>query len=204
MKVTLSEVLNGLDYIHRQSIIHRDIKPQNILLRQTAATGAPGFLTPKLADFGLAVSYARAGGTRVTKRGTGLGTLMFMPPEQIRDAGTVQKPADTYAVGVTLYYLLTGQYPFNFPTPGEILEFQKKMKGGGKKPQELLQALMQLKRIMHPFQVILSEEPTPIQQRDPAIPRKLAAVVDKAIRKDVRERFQSAAEFRGALQQAVR
>jgi eukaryotic-like serine/threonine-protein kinase len=200
----IGEVLNGLDYIHGQSIIHRDIKPQNILLRHTATTGAPGFFTPKLADFGLAVSYARAGGTRVTKRGTGLGTLMFMPPEQIRDAGTVQKPADTYAVGVTLYYLLTGQYPFNFPTPAEVLEFQKKMKGEWKKPQEVLQALMQLKRIMHPFQVILSEEPTPIQQRDPSIPRKLAAVVDKAIRKDAQKRFQSAAEFRGALQQAVR
>lgn len=200
----ICEVLNGLDYIHGQSIIHRDLKPQNILLRHTATTGAPGFLTPKLADFGLAVSYARAGGTRVTKRGTGLGTLMFMPPEQIRDAGTVREPADTYAVGVTLYYLLTGQYPFNFPTPGEVLEFQKKMKGEWKKPHEVLQALMQLKRIMHPFQVILSEEPTPIQQRDPSIPRKLAAVVDKAIRKDAPERFQSAAEFRGALQQAVR
>jgi serine/threonine protein kinase len=202
----IGEVLNGLDYIHGQSkpILHRDIKPQNILLHRMAATGAPGFFTPKLADFGLAVSYARAGGTRLTKTGTKLGTLMFMPPEQIRDAGTVRESADTYAVGVTLYYLLTGQYSFNFPTPGEILEFQKKMKGGGKKPQEMLQALMQLKRILHPFQIILSEEPTPIQKRDPAIPRKLAAVVDKAVRKDAQERFQSAAEFRGALQQAVR
>lgn len=200
----ICEVLNGLEYIHAQSIIHRDIKPQNILLRHPLVTGSRGFPIPKLADFGLAVSYARAGGTRVTKRGTGLGTLMYMSPEQIRDAGTVRESADTYAVGVTLYYLLTGQYPFNFPTPGEILEFQQKMKGGWKKPHEVLQALMQLRRIAHPFNIILSEEPTPIQKRDPSIPRKLAEVIDKAVRKDARGRFQSAAEFRSALQQAVR
>jgi serine/threonine protein kinase len=198
------EVLNGLEYIHGQSIIHRDIKPENILLLRHPATDRHGIPTPKLADFGLAVSYARAGGTRLTKIGIGLGTLMFMSPEQVKDVRSVREPADTYSMGVTLYYLITGQYSFDFPTPGEIRAFQQKLKSGWKKPQEALQALMQLKRITHPFQIILNEEPTPIQKRDPSIPRKLAEVIDKAVRKDAQERFQSAAEFRSALQQAMR
>jgi serine/threonine protein kinase len=199
-------VLDGLEYLHSQSIVHRDIKPLNILLHQTVRSGhtGMGLPTPKLSDFGLAVSYARAGGTRVTKRGTGLGTLMFMPPEQVRDAGSVREPADIYAAGVMFYYLLTGKYSFDFPTPAEVLEFQRQNRHVWKRPHEALRALMQLKRIMHPFQIILSEDPTPIQKRDPSLPRELATVVDKAVRKEARERFQSAAEFRTALQQAVR
>jgi hypothetical protein len=67
-----------------------------------------------------------------------------------------------------------------------------------------LKALMEQRRIMHPFYIILDGQPTPVRKRDSSIPRKLAAVVDKAVQKEARERFQSAAEFRGALQQAVR
>jgi serine/threonine-protein kinase len=128
---------------------------------------------------------------------------MFMSPEQVRNAGEVREPADIYAAGVTLYYLLTGQYSFDFPTPAEILAFQKQKPDLWKKPREALRILMQLRRIMHPFQIILSEEPIPIQQRNPSIPHTLAAVVDRAVRKEARERFQSAAEFRSALRQAM-
>ena len=199
----MCQVLDGLEAMHTRAIIHRDIKPQNILLRHPAGAG-DHVPTPKLADFGLAVSYERAGGTRVTKPGTGLGTLMFMPPEQMCNAGAVREPADIYAVGVTLYYLLTGQYSFNFPTPAEVAALQKKKPEQWKKPQEALRMLMQLRRIMHPFHIILSEEPIAIQQRNPAIPRQLDAVVDKAVRKEARERFQSAAAFRSALLQTLR
>jgi serine/threonine protein kinase len=202
------EALNGLEYIHAQSIIHRDIKPDNILLRRTI-TGIPGqtamgmHLTPKLSDFGLAVSYARAGGTRVTKRGTGMGTLMYTSPEQIKDAANVQASADIYSIGVMLYYLLTGHYTFNFPTPADVAEFAKKAQGAWKRPQDILHLLMQKHRIEHPFQIILNEEPTPILQRDGSILRELADVVDRAVRKDASTRFQTAAEFRQALQQTM-
>jgi serine/threonine protein kinase len=196
----IGQALDGLAYIHAQSIIHRDIKPQNILVRRHQESGRPGDCTAKLADFGLAVSYARAGGTRLTKAGSRFGTLMFMPPEQIRDAASVREPADTYAVGVTLYYLLTGQYPYNFPAPAEIQAFQQQNRKLWDRPEEAIQALMQLRRIMHPFHIILDETPIPIRQRDPSIPELLATVVDRAVRKPIAERFQTAEEFRRVLQ----
>lgn len=198
------QVLEGLEYIHTKSIVHRDIKPPNVLLLHLTTTGGPERRIAKLADFGLAVCYARAGGTRVTKRDTALGTLMFMPPEQVRDAGSVREPADIYAVGVTLYYLLTGRYTFDFPTPADVLEFRKRNQEAWKRPQEALQLMMRLQKIMHPFRIILEETPIPIRQREASIPPKLAEVVDRAVQKEARARFQSAAEFRTALQQAMR
>ena len=196
-------VLDGLEYLHARQVIHRDIKPQNILLknRPGKSSGEPD--TPKISDLGLAVSYARAGGTRLTSRGTGLGTPMYMPPEQVRDAFSVRETADLYAVGVTLYYLLTGRYTFEFPTEEDVRALQKQKPDLWRKPQEALRVLMQLHRIAHPFNIILSEEPMPIRKRDPSIGSKLASVVDKAVRKNAGERFQSATEFRAALERAV-
>jgi serine/threonine-protein kinase len=197
------KVLDGLEYLHDRQIIHRDIKPQNILMTSVPGARWRDANTPKISDFGLAVSYARAGGTRLTSRGTYLGTLMYMPPEQVRDAFSVGGTADLYAVGVTLYYLLTGRYTFEFPTEEDVRALQKQKPDLWRKPQEALRVLMQLHRIAHPFQIILSEEPVPIQKRDASIDSRLASVIDKAVRKNARERFQTAAEFRAALERAV-
>ena len=207
------ELLRGLEFLHTQSVIHRDIKPPNILLRSSnrgasnsykiPATGNES-LIPKLADFGLAKSYERAGGTRITKPGTAMGTLMFMPPEQVRDASAVREPADLYAVGQTLYYILTGRYSFDFPTPEDIEQFLKNNPAMWRNRHEALAAMMQLQRIRHPFQIILAEEPIAIRKREASLPLKLAGVVDKAVRKDASQRYQTAADFRHALQEAVR
>ena len=109
--------LDGLSYIHERKIIHRDIKPANILLDRRRRDRL-GYA--KVSDFGLAVCYANAGGIRWTRQGTSMGTFMFMSPEQARNAAGVRETADTYSMGVTLYYLLTGSYSFDFPSPAEI------------------------------------------------------------------------------------
>lgn len=196
----IGSALRGLEFIHAHSIVHRDIKPDNILLRFRS----PGRnAITKLADFGLAVSYARGGGTRFTKPSIGMGTLMFTPPEQWRDARNVTPTADIYAMGVSLYYLLTGQYSFDFPSPREIAEFHKQGPNSFKGPEAALQALMRLRRINHPIQIVLSEDPIPIRERDCSLPQDLASVVDRAVRKDATKRHQSATEFRRALERAV-
>jgi hypothetical protein len=69
----------------------------------------------------------------------------------------------------------------------------------GRSPEAMLRALLQIRRIQHPYMIILSEEPTPIRQRDSSIPAKLAEVVDRAVRKDPAGRFRTAAEFSKAL-----
>ncbi len=195
-------ILDGVEYLHRNRIIHRDLKPSNVLL---SGPGRPGRgdspLISRIADFGVAVCYGEAGGTRFTGQGARMGTLMYMSPEQILDSSRVKEQADLYSVGVILYYLLTSRYTFEFPTPREIAEFQDPAKGINS-PGDALRAFMQAKKIRDPLKIILEDEPIPVAQRDRSIPEKLASVVDKAVKKDPSGRFQSASEFRNALKGA--
>jgi eukaryotic-like serine/threonine-protein kinase len=93
------QVCSGLEHAHRAGLVHRDIKPQNLLIR------ADG--TVKITDFGIARS---AHGTRLTETGSVLGTASYLAPEQA--AGEEVTPAaDVYAVGVVLYELLAGRTP---------------------------------------------------------------------------------------------
>ncbi|MBA2454332.1 MAG: serine/threonine protein kinase [Chloroflexia bacterium] len=105
----VSQVLDGLGAIHRAGIVHRDIKPHNILLEKD--------LTPKLTDFGVAY-FAPA--LSLTQTGTTIGTAAYMAPEQA--TGEKLGPqADLYAVGIILYELLTGQLPFSGPSPVQVM-----------------------------------------------------------------------------------
>ena len=200
-------VLDGLEHLHARKIVHRDLKPPNILIDRKLL-GADGTVArplpvPKIADFDLAKCYGLAGGTRITKLNTAMGTLMYMPPEQVRNTATVKEPADLYAVGVMLYYLMTGRYSFNFPTPADVREMREQKPEQWKNGEEALRLIMKLERIQHPFRIVLNEEPMAIRQRDASIPERLAAVVDRSVRKDPAHRFQTAAEFRDALGSAL-
>ena len=106
----LTAIAYGLNYSHRQGILHRDIKPENILI---CARGVP-----KLADFGLA---HRIGRMEQTPAGQVCGTLPYLAPEVIR-SGQFSAAADVYALGVTLFHMLTGQLPYRGEHAGELVQ----------------------------------------------------------------------------------
>lgn len=97
----LSGVAEAVEHIHRQGVIHRDIKPQNILIDQDNE--------PKLMDFGIAKDEQRQ--ESLTRTGTMMGSLNYMAPEQLEDAKAIDHRADVYSLGAVLYEILTGQPP---------------------------------------------------------------------------------------------
>ena len=111
------QTARGLAYAHSQDIIHRDIKPHNLLLDETGAV--------KITDLGLArLNHGTGGpaaGADVTMAGGAIGTADYMPPEQALDATTIDHRADIYSLGCTLHFLLSGKPPFSGPTIMAIL-----------------------------------------------------------------------------------
>lgn len=97
----LRPVLGGLAAAHRAGLVHRDVKPENILISDDGVV--------KIADFGLVRAVAAAG---ITSASVILGTAAYLSPEQVRD-GNATPRSDVYAVGITAYELLTGQTPFS-------------------------------------------------------------------------------------------
>lgn len=108
----IREVLQGLGAIHRAGIIHRDIKPQNVLLDRTG--------TVKLSDFGISKAAVGTGLEELTRSGEFLGTPTHMAPEQVLGAKTLGPEADLYGVGIMLFELLTGELPFSGDTPLQV------------------------------------------------------------------------------------
>lgn len=190
------QALRGLAHVHQAGIVHRDLKPENLLLKQDPS----GETSVKIMDFGLAREFARVGGSVLTRVGQAMGTLLYMPPEQIKDAHGVREPADVYSLGVTLYHLLTGKYPFNFPTPLDVLRFLMENRGQVSSPEEALRRMMMLKKLKTPYLIVLEDEPIPIRQRKPDIPAELAGIVEQAMSKPLNQRFQRATDFQYALE----
>jgi serine/threonine protein kinase len=101
-----TDALEGLAAAHEQGFVHRDLKPDNVLLGDDGRA--------RLADFGLAKSFQQAGLSGLTATGAVGGTFQFMPREQLTSYRQVRPVSDVWSMAATVYFLLTGQYPRDF------------------------------------------------------------------------------------------
>ncbi|MBC7790218.1 MAG: serine/threonine protein kinase [Anaerolineae bacterium] len=156
------EAAEALEYAHREKIIHRDIKPGNILLSEGHAV---------VSDFGIARAMATAstGKDALTDSGISPGTPAYMSPEQASGDRELDGRSDVYSLGCVLHEMLTGAPPFVRTTPPLVPAAN------------------------------LRDNSAPVLQTGADLPSAVYAVVMKSLAKDPDERYQTAAEFRDAL-----
>jgi serine/threonine protein kinase len=140
----------GLDYVHRQGVIHRDLKPGNIMLSNEGEV--------KIMDFSIAHIDLGAGG----HQGDVLGSPMYMPPEQVSEEKRLVAQSDIYSLGASMYALLAKKAPY--------------------KASSLDSLLYQIGNL----------EPEPLQEINPEIPDHIVEIVDKAMKKIIYDRHESA------------
>jgi len=104
-----SQILEALEYAHARGLVHRDVKPANILLGREGKR-----LRAQLADFGLAKQYTDAGFSQISRDGDIAGSLPYMSPEQLIDSRHAKPTCDLYSLGGTLYWYLSGAAPHDF------------------------------------------------------------------------------------------
>jgi len=166
------QLLDGLAHAHTAGItsngprglVHRDVKPSNVLF-----TGAGTAREAKIGDFGLAKAFDRAGLSGLTRTGVAAGTFAYMPRSQLVNYKYVGPEVDVWATAATLYRMLTGTTPRDFPPSTD------------------------------PVIVLLQQTAVPVRQRNPSVPRRIARVVDEALIDHPRIVTTSAAAFRQAL-----
>jgi len=108
------DALKGLAYCHLQNVVHRDLKPDNILLAELPERP----LQAKIADLGLAKNFTAAGLSGMTVTGHFAGTYQYMAREQLTQFKFMQPASDVWSIGATFYEALTGHLPHDFP-PGK-------------------------------------------------------------------------------------
>lgn len=169
----------GLEYAHRQGIIHRDVKPGNLMViggpagkrRSGGSAHEPetGDMTVKLTDFGIARATEQ---TRLTQVGSVVGTAAYLAPEQAR--GDEATPAaDVYALGVVLYQVLTGRLPWEGSTLAELATRRE------------------------------NERPLPPTSYDPDVPETLSVAVLRSLEPNPAARYGSARELARALRSGL-
>jgi len=172
------QACSGLEYAHRQGIIHRDVKPGNLMVIGGPAGGRTrggghdpptDEMTVKLADFGIARAAEQ---TRLTQVGSVVGTAAYLAPEQAR--GEEATPAaDVFALGVVIYQLLTGRLPWEGSTLAELAIRRE------------------------------NERPLSPSSYDPAVGEELSTAVLRALEGDARNRYSTAREFSVALRAGI-
>jgi serine/threonine-protein kinase len=111
-----TDMLDALGYAHHQGIVHRDVKPDNIILSPSGAV---------LVDFGIAKAVAISGNDRLTRSGFAVGTSAYMSPEQIAGAEDIDHRSDIYSMGCVLYEALSGRPPFEDPFEEMVLRMHQ-------------------------------------------------------------------------------
>ena len=106
------DIASALSYAHEQGVVHRDVKPENIMLTGGRAV---------VADFGIARAVSTVGSERLTETGVALGTPAYMSPEQAFGESNIDGRSDVYALGCVVYEMVSGRAPFEAPTPQALL-----------------------------------------------------------------------------------
>ena len=170
-------VCDAVQFAHQRGVIHRDLKPSNILV------DAEG--NPKILDFGLARSMSASAQTAVSMTQELLGTLPYMSPEQTRgDPDEIDIRTDVYALGVILYELLTGKYPY--PVTGNVMDVLRTITEAEPSPPS---------RQWTPDEGIRGRSHRRLRRGECPIDNEVHTIVLKALSKERERRYQSAREL---------
>jgi serine/threonine-protein kinase len=163
------QALEAIAQAHALGIVHRDLKPANLFLHRNTDSST----IVKVLDFGIAKAasnpFGETGGHNLTSTKSMLGSPLYMSPEQLRSAKSVDARADIWALGVILYELLTGTVPFNGETLGEL------------------------------FIAILEQPPPPVSHKRPDVPQVLSDAIMRCLQRNVDTRFMNVAELAAGI-----
>jgi len=171
------DVADALGYAHERGVLHRDVKPENILLpsRDRGATGREpdGWVRALVADFGLARAIGAAEYQKLTETGIIVGTVFYMSPEQLREERNLDQRSDIYGLGCILYEMLTGGPPYTGTSLTDVVR-----------------------------RVLRGSIPSAARV-NPAVPAAVDQAIARALARAPGERFASMREFAAALPQAA-